>query len=606
MYNTKYNRSLIKIFLGSFTATLVVLCIIQLTLAFFSDIIGTPPIVIASASLKIEATSLQGKDDSGTWSTTVNNWSPGDINEIRFTINNIGYDDVALHNTLEMAWNDTNLNPGVLVLYPANMSDADIITDLNSPTPQYAVYGTVNTVLGQPSTITFDLNDGRLNGSQSANTLTDKTVEISYKLVFNTTTNPDYSGKTLTISLSSTAKYYHNSAIAWDSVDSVSPLIFNSAIIAQNDFILHYNANGGFGAPDSQEMLQQASSTYAFTIPLQEPTYNLNSIFAGWASTYDATTAEYQPGEQIIVQPGATMLYAVWKNPFVIAYENAGKTKSGNYFTMQDMSTTICSAVDTPLVTNEAPEIQLVDIRDNKTYWIAKLADGNCWMTQNLDHDIDVNYAYNSSNTDLVAGTTWTPDRSTIDASQNAITTNGTTKIKNLTDKAIGWAESNSSPYSFDVGNIYYDGTSSTKCDNYLENGCNAGLASSIYNATNEHGHLGNYYNYSAATATNTSSSTAPNSICPANWRLPTNFGANEVSNLFSYYSSTTANPVYLVRGGMMTEKKNVKQAVSNGALWTSNATSTTKAVRMTYNSNAAQSESIDKKLGTTVRCIAR
>ena len=28
---------------------------------------------------------------------------------------------------------------------------------------------------------------------------------------------------------------------------------------------------------------------------------------------------------------------------------------------------------------------QLIDWRDGKTYWVAKLADGNCWMTQNLE-----------------------------------------------------------------------------------------------------------------------------------------------------------------------------------------------------------------------------
>lgn len=46
---------------------------------------------------------------------------------------------------------------------------------------------------------------------------------------------------------------------------------------------------------------------------------------------------------------------------------------------MQDMTPTICE-------TSELNETkQLIDKRDNKSYWVAKLADENCWMTQNLE-----------------------------------------------------------------------------------------------------------------------------------------------------------------------------------------------------------------------------
>ena len=36
-----------------------------------------------------------------------------------------------------------------------------------------------------------------------------------------------------------------------------------------------------------------------------------------------------------------------------------------------------------PVMCTEEP-IEAIDIRDNNTYWVAKLADGNCWMLQNL------------------------------------------------------------------------------------------------------------------------------------------------------------------------------------------------------------------------------
>lgn len=43
---------------------------------------------------------------------------------------------------------------------------------------------------------------------------------------------------------------------------------------------------------------------------------------------------------------------------------------------------------------------QLIDSRDGKKYWVAKLADGNCWMTQNLDVDITTD-GFTNADTDL-------------------------------------------------------------------------------------------------------------------------------------------------------------------------------------------------------------
>ena len=76
---------------------------------------------------------------------------------------------------------------------------------------------------------------------------------------------------------------------------------------------------------------------------------------------------------------------------------------------MQEMNEEICSMVN---VFEDAGQAQLIDIRDDKIYYVAKLADENCWMTQNLDLDIDSNRTYTSADTDLLDNTTWTPTRS--------------------------------------------------------------------------------------------------------------------------------------------------------------------------------------------------
>ena len=186
------------------------------------------------------------------------------------------------------------------------------------------------------------------------------------------------------------------------------------------------------------------------------------------------------------------------------AYAKAGKQKVGGYYAMQDMSSSICSAVT---FVDDESETTLIDSRDNKTYTVSKLKDGNCWMTQNLDHDIktDGTVAYTPTTTDVPA--TWTPSTATYPT--------GTTT----------WNFSTTAPESYDPGTLYWSGTPGD---------------STPVSTGNSHYHLGNYYNWTAAVAMNDSSSyttdqqDANQSICPANWTLPKS-GNITTSGSFQY-----------------------------------------------------------------------
>lgn len=71
--------------------------------------------------------------------------------------------------------------------------------------------------------------------------------------------------------------------------------------------------------------------------------------------------------------------------------------------TMQEITSDICANAW------ENDTKQLIDTRDGNSYWVAKLKDGNCWMTQNLDlnltttglsaSDTDIDTDWNSSST---------------------------------------------------------------------------------------------------------------------------------------------------------------------------------------------------------------
>ncbi|MBQ1373293.1 hypothetical protein IIY66_00610 [Candidatus Saccharibacteria bacterium] len=176
--------------------------------------------------------------------------------------------------------------------------------------------------------------------------------------------------------------------------------------------------------------------------------------------------------------------------------------------TMQQMTSDICEAAYTPSGTETiVPTATLTDIRDNKTYEIAKLADGNCWMTQNLDLDLSTGTTLTPVDTDITED--WTPTRSTI--SFTGITVSG-------------WDNSDTTPYSANPGDVYYYTSGTDENDIQYDSLAECEVAG--YTDCS-HYHAGNYYNWSAAVASNDSSayveefSNANTSICPAGWRLP-------------------------------------------------------------------------------------
>ncbi|MBQ9485134.1 hypothetical protein IJU85_03500 [Candidatus Saccharibacteria bacterium] len=171
-------------------------------------------------------------------------------------------------------------------------------------------------------------------------------------------------------------------------------------------------------------------------------------------------------------------------------------------------------------------EIQIKDSRDNKVYYAAKLADGNIWMTQNLDHDIGdiTGGTYTSADTDLPANSQWTPSV----AEQTYATSNTT------------WNGSYIAPESYDPGDLCWTGNLNTDWDGTL--------ATETESCTQDgnHYHIGNYYNWTAAVAMSNSSSytiidtDVNQSICPAGWMLPksgwTLTGSGSFVNLVTEY----------------------------------------------------------------------
>lgn len=304
------------------------------------------------------------------------------------------------------------------------------------------------------------------------------------------------------------------------------------------------------------------------------------------------------------------------KNKVSVVDSSTGVTHS--YYKMQDMNPTICSQAT---VFGEESQTELIDIRDNKVYWVAKLDDNRCWMTENLDLDLSSSVALTSDDTNLklygsdgyddvvVDGESngyscsndsptcengiisWTPERST------------TTMASLSTD----WEDSYFDPYSFDRGD-------------YL-----------IGSSDNGHNSAGNYYNWSASIASNNSSSyvsdrRAGNSICPKGWRLPDTSNKDLSKLLYAYgiiatnssvlgyvddpavgFKKMTNAPLYFTNGGMVNKSGIVYN--SNGYYWLGSAGYDNSASRYLYfNNNSlylSYGYSGHRSYGAPIRCLA-
>jgi uncharacterized protein (TIGR02145 family) len=276
---------------------------------------------------------------------------------------------------------------------------------------------------------------------------------------------------------------------------------------------------------------------------------------------------------------------------------------------MQQMTSEICAATTTPTTsattldwtgeyrgdTSRVPRKSLKDDRDGKYYLVSKLADGNCWMSQNLELILNKNTALTNDTTDLNTKTTWTP-------ANNTYTTTPTTS---------NWPNSNTtaaaSAYS------YYPIAS----DRYYRGGTSKSSSPTASGTAYDWEKTGVYYNWFSATAgsgtLSVTTGSVNDSICPKGWRLPLGTTANK-----SYYyllttkygataSSAVAAPLNFVRSGIYNYFGYMGAQGEQGMYWSSTAKSQSATVYMVNSASVVDSlNSSTKGDGYTVRCVAR
>ena len=351
--------------------------------------------------------------------------------------------------------------------------------------------------------------------------------------------------------------------------------------------------------------------------------------FAGWNTQPNYSGAFYGPNETITTPADMSTglpLYAVW-------VQSAGS--------MQSDAASVCSGLTTA-PTNGTANLSsvsaLTDQRDNDTYAIAKLADGKCWMIENLRLE--------NTNSDNATGTlaqgyntsfAGLADPEAASLFTSTATANTLYSTDGSTEKTISGSNQG---YRFPrYNNVNTPTTVTDRPSNPTTN--------SSTNSTSNAGmySYGNYYTWAAAIAdttayTSNNTSVTDTSICPTGWHLPKGgqttvnttadfylLGKAIMDNLepdqnasggYGYYGNSVTNtagktataafrsyPNNFVYSGSV-NSGSVGGGGSGGHYWSSTAYSSSSAYNLYLYSSYVRPGTNDyyKYLGWTVRCV--
>ena len=222
----------------------------------------------------------------------------------------------------------------------------------------------------------------------------------------------------------------------------------------------------------------------------------------------------------------------------------------------------------------------VMDARDGEEYTIQKLADGNCWMLDNLRLDpTEVSLAALKGRTNA--------------------TNESLTYFKNGVSSA--WTSHSQDSYTLP----------------YIATG-NANIVASDARGIGS-GKIGVYYNYCAASAgtycgtTISDGENITEDICPSGWRLPrggtTSTSTNEFNNLYIAYNSdddTFRTSLSVALGGGNFSGGQSNTDLPSVALWssTSKGNDFMYSLGVTADSIGTDAASIPRFVGNVVRCI--
>ena len=318
------------------------------------------------------------------------------------------------------------------------------------------------------------------------------------------------------------------------------------------------NGDDGTGTMPDQDVTSNTATR------LIAPNFSRSGYgFVGWNTAADGTGTNYGPGQRIQVgnvdAEGMT-LYAKWAKATNILQNWSG-----------------CSSLNTGDV------VVLTDFRDNNAYTVAKLADGNCWMVENMRLDLrGTNFSTANTN------------HPTQDFINRASVANPTNSFCTTDDAAC-------------LDTVAYN------LDNMNRNLTAAYNGENISNVSWYS--YGGTYNWYTATAGNgtysLSSGNAAGDICPAGWHLPTGGSNSNLTALRTQVNNNTQSndigllsyPNNFIYSGDFNTSMNTGRGVQ-GRYWTSTAASNATTYRLGYSQGGIKDGAYNKWVAFSIRCI--
>ena len=363
------------------------------------------------------------------------------------------------------------------------------------------------------------------------------------------------------------------------------------------------------------------------TIDLYAPNYKKTGYgFAGWSTdenAWDNLTDDDEGNDPTIYGPNETFtmtkdvaieaangkdtLYAVWAPAETDA--QGSPVSLQNWQGCSSLTVTTYDTETGKLTVGKNTLTALTDSRDGEVYTIARLADGNCWMTENLRLDNDATIS--TTNT------------------HNPITVDNNVAIKNN--------DGNTSNHLSPNSNSWCTGWGSADCYNqsYLNTfntnlGGEGAIASYNGGYDNEKAFqwysYGNNYNWYSATAGNGTYSTGEQGaetvagdVCPAGWILPI---GNETTENGSFWNLNVqmGSKQYSEKGSRLWRSfpnnfvysgvwgvSSAGDRGDYGYYWSSAANDTSRAYFLDIRSGGVYpgTSSDVKSYGYSVRCVA-
>ena len=401
--------------------------------------------------------------------------------------------------------------------------------------------------------------------------------------------------------------------------------------------------------------------------------------YAGLQSTYPTTDPRYSSEANADnhyakymqdMTVGICNLTNAWGNTTSLSAQTETDEDTGEEVTTYSIDTSLVHLYDhtgggTEITTNVNKNgladgvgtFELIDNRDNKTYLTRRLADGNCWMVQNLDLD-------------LASIGTLTPEKTDVSADWNPYGKVAQDAFSTWSEENLGIAQTHQyQPYGTSGNNYHWgsrlnesgvllDGTNGSDGNStmaqigstgiYVENNSKSEIARSYDNGsdwinniatsnadgtsddyktsgtpTSPTEYIGDYYNWYAATAESgtyaMASGNASSSICPFGWQLPVNGATNDKSwgkllegvyqiasesNLGSY--QTRSFPLAIIPQGRYSITGGIGYHGRTGYYWSSTALSSVSANYLYVPSTYVHTESENNKTnGLSIRCVA-